>query len=79
MINLVEVTFLNQLVHTSTRGINILDLLLTTDSDLVDSWWKGEALANTDHSIIRVLINTKFEISQNKLDPRLQKKQTSRQ
>ena len=45
--------FLLQLVREPTRSEAILDLILTTDEDLVSNVRVGEHLGNSDHNIIR--------------------------
>lgn len=52
--NFVGDTFINKLANTPTRGNNIPDLVVPTDSDMTDPGDVGDALANSDYSIIRV-------------------------
>ena len=61
LIEFAEEAFLCQTVHTPTRGNNILDLVFTNDSDLIDTCEVGEPLANSDHNIIRIKLN--FQVS----------------
>ena len=48
-----EDNFLNQFVNDSTRGDNILDLVLSNSDHLVQELTVGEALGNSDHQIVR--------------------------
>ena len=51
-LNLVTDSFLTQRVSSSTRGSNILDLVLTTDPGMVEEVQVRENLANCDHNIL---------------------------
>lgn len=48
--------YLSQIVTEPTRGKNILDLVLVNDEQFVTDVNIGEGLANSDHSIIRLLL-----------------------
>ncbi len=52
LVNMVEDSFLSQLMTQPMRGNNILDLLLTTDTDLVSECKVGEILSGCDHHMI---------------------------
>ncbi len=49
LVDMVEYSFLSQLVTQPTKGNNILDLVLTTDTDLVSECEVGEILSGCDH------------------------------
>ncbi len=53
LINMVEDSFLTQVVIQPTRENNILDLVLESDPDLVRDCEVGEKLGGYDHNIIR--------------------------
>lgn len=50
--------FLTQMVHAPTRGQNTLDLIFTSDEDLITDVEVGECLANSDHHTVtcRVIV-----------------------
>ena len=54
-----------QIVNTPTREKNILDLILTTDNDMIHNCEVGEKLGTSDHHIIRFSINTTYETQEN--------------
>ncbi len=66
LIEMVEDSFLSQIVNQPTRGNNILDLLLTTDTDLITDCEVGEILSGCDHHMIRFRIRTKHQVTENK-------------
>ena len=49
----IEDEFLSQLIKEPTRGGNTLDLLLTSDKDLIDNLTVGECFGTSDHQIVR--------------------------
>ena len=51
-VNLVNDCFLTQHVKQPTRGANILDLVLTTEANMVDEIAIDSPLANSDHNIL---------------------------
>ena len=53
LLKLTEKAFLYQIVQTSIRGYNILDLIFTNDSDLIHACDVG----NSDHKIVRIKLN----------------------
>lgn len=44
--------FLTQMVRVATRGSNILDLIFTTDEDIIAEVEIGDSLANSDHCTV---------------------------
>ena len=62
---LIQDTFLTQLVLEPTRGENILDIVISSQKELVDNVKIFEPLRNSDHNQIRFDINVKSE-SKNK-------------
>ena len=54
--------FLHQHVHEPTRDNNILDLVISTDENLVNYLEIGEPLDTSDHNIIRGSINVSYII-----------------
>ncbi len=57
---------LSQLVTQPTRGNYILDLVLTTVTDLVSECEVGEILSGCDHHMIRLRISTNHQLAENK-------------
>ena len=61
---------LTQLVHSPTRGNNILDLVLTTNEDLIDNLVVNSEFSNSDHRAISFTLsftNQKQNISNQKI------------
>ncbi len=54
LIEMVEVSFISQIVTQPTRGNNMLDLELTTDTDLITDCEVGEILSGCDHHMISI-------------------------
>jgi hypothetical protein len=52
-LDLVQDCFWHQLVTSPTRGDNILDLILTSDEEMVDNVLVIESLSNSDHNMIK--------------------------
>ena len=52
LIEFVNDNFLTQMVRAPTRGNNTLDLVLTTDEDLVSDVSVGECLGSSDHNAV---------------------------
>jgi len=48
--------FLTQMVRSPTRGDNTLDLIFTTDEDLVSQVTVGECLGTSDHHVISFVV-----------------------
>ena len=67
LVDFSEEAFLHQAVDTPTRGNNILDLVFTNGSDLIDSCEVGEPLASSDHNIIRIKLNLQIKTRDNTL------------
>ncbi len=66
LVEMVEDSFLSQLVTQPRRRNNILDLVLTTDTDLVSECKLGESLSVCDHHMIRLRIRTNHHLAENK-------------
>ncbi len=64
LVEMVEDSFLSQLVTQPTRGNNIL--VLTTNTDLVSECEVGERLSGCDHHMIRLRIRTNHQLAENK-------------
>ena len=62
---LIQESFLTQHVLEPTRGENVLDIVLSSQKELVDIVKIHEPLGNTDHNQIHFDINVKSE-SKNK-------------
>ena len=56
LLEFVNDNFLTQWVREPTRGENILDLVLTTEDDIVSDLRVGEELGSSDHKIIRFVL-----------------------
>jgi hypothetical protein len=67
LLNFIQENFLYQKVKEATRNENILDLVLSTDDNLVADLSVGESLVNSDHNIIRFRLNMKTEIQSNEM------------
>ena len=69
-INKIHDMYLHQVTEEATRNKAILDLVLTSDVDLIEDLVVGEPLGNSDHNSIRLhlSINSKgFEVVRRKL------------
>ncbi len=66
LVYMVVYSFLSQLVIQPTRGNNILDLVLTTDTDLVSECEVGEILSGCVHHMIQLRIRTYHQLAENK-------------
>ncbi len=66
LLEMVEDSFISQIVIQPTRGNNILDLVLTTDTDLISNCEVCEILSGCDHHMIRFRIRTKHQLTENK-------------
>ena len=62
---IIQDNFLTQNVHEPTRGQNILDLVITTDENLVQNIQVGEHIATADHNVIRGEINIAKDLEEN--------------
>ena len=67
LLQLIEESFLYQIVMTPTRGNNILDLIFTNDSDIIHTCEVGESLCNSDHNIVRTELNLQIITKENML------------
>ena len=56
LLEFVSDNFLSQWVKEPTRGENILDLVLTTEDDIVSDLRVGEELGSSDHKMIRFVL-----------------------
>ncbi len=65
LVDILEDSFLSQLVTQPTRGNNILDLVLTTDTDLLSECEVGERLSGCDHHMIRLRLRTNHQLAEN--------------
>ena len=57
LLELMEDNFMSQVVSEPTREKNTLDLVLTTDNDMVSNCQVGEKLGTSDHHIIRFTLD----------------------
>ena len=55
-VDLVNENYLHQCVEAPTRGNNILDLILSTDDDLISDVFIGDCFSTSDHSYITCII-----------------------
>ena len=60
MIDLIHDNFLYQHIDEKTRDNNILDLVITSEQNLINYCEVGEHLSNCDHNIIRGCVNKSF-------------------
>ena len=56
--------FLTQMVRSPTRGSNILDLVFTTDEDLITQVSVGECLGSSDHNAVSFRVGVGVEQEQ---------------
>ena len=66
LIEMIEDTFLTQIVDQPTRENNILDLILVTDPDLISNCEVGEKVNGCDHHLIRFDVNIEQKLCENK-------------
>ena len=64
---LIQDSFLTQHVLEPTRGDNVLDIVLSSQKELVDNAKIHEPLGNSDHNQIHFDINIKSESKNKKL------------
>ena len=64
LLEFVRNEFLHQWVDKPTRGENILDIVLTTEDNLISNLTVGENLGKSDHRIIRFEINIPKQIEE---------------
>ena len=67
---LIQDSFLTKHVIEPTRGDNVLDIVLSSQKELVDNVKIHEPLGNSDHNQINVDINVKSESKNKKLPQR---------
>ena len=67
MIEFLEENFLSQMVSEPTRQNNILDLVITTQDNLVSNVKVGEHLSSCDHKLVRIDIRTQTSVTENKV------------
>ncbi len=65
LLEMLEGTFMTQIISQPTRENNILDLVFVTDPDLVREGRVGEILPGCDHHLIRLSIRTGHELIEN--------------
>ncbi len=65
LLEMLQDTFLTQIVTQPTRGNNLLDLGLVSDSDLTRDCQVGEKLNSCDHNLIPLKIRTDHELHEN--------------
>ncbi len=65
LINMVEDSFLTQVVTQPTTGSNIVDLVLVSDPDLVRNCEVGDRLGGSDHNIIRFNVCVQHKLDNN--------------
>lgn len=65
MIDFIENNYLHQCVMEPTRGRNILDLVITSQENLVSNITVGEHLGTCDHRLIRFDLNAKYSTTSN--------------
>ncbi len=65
LLEMLEDTFLTQIVTQPTRENNSLDLVLVSDSNLTRECQVGEKLDGCDHHLIRLKIRTDHELTEN--------------
>ena len=68
---LIQDNFFNQHVLEPTRGENVLDLVLSSRNELVDSVKIHEPLGNSDHNQINFDIKVKSEIKYKNIQEKL--------
>lgn len=61
LLDVIQDSFLKQLIRTPTREENILDLLLTNRDDIISNIEVGDSLGNSDHKEIRLILNGRIE------------------
>ena len=59
-LNYINKNLLYQHVDKATKGSNILDLIFSTEKDLITKFNIGENFGSSDHQIIRFNINTSY-------------------
>merc|ERR1711980_27813 len=67
LLKLMKKFYLSQFVSEPTLDNNILDIILASDPDLIDTCEVGEILSNSDHKIIRCKVNCEVDVKENTL------------
>ena len=52
LLDLLDESFLFQHVDKPTRGRNILDLIISTEEDMIDNFYTSNPIANSDHNVL---------------------------
>ncbi len=65
LLEMLEDTFMTQIITQPTRKNNILELVLVNNPDFVREGSVGEKLTGCDHHLIRVRIRTEQELLEN--------------
>ena len=66
-LNFLEDNFLEQIVDKPTRGNNTLDLILSSDTNLIDNFEVGEKFSTSDHQSLSLSINVNTIKSRNNI------------
>ena len=61
LVDFMHDNFLTQMVRHPTRGASILDLVFTTDTDLITEVEVGECLAGSDHHMVSCLVGVRSQ------------------
>ena len=69
-VDLIQDNFLTQHVHESTRGKNILDLVLSTEKNMVEDLQIIEHLSTGDHNMVEFNIVVAVELNNEKVTRR---------
>ena len=67
LLKLMKKLYLSQFVSEPTLDNNILDIILASDTDLINACEVGEILSNSDHKIIRCKVNCEVDVKENTL------------
>lgn len=67
LLKLMDKLYLSQYVKEPTLDNNVLDIVLTSDEELIHSCEVSETLGNSDHKIIRCKINCEIKVKENTL------------
>ncbi len=65
LLEMLEDTFMTQIISQLTRENNILDIVFVTEPDLIREGKVGEVLSGCDHHLIRFSIGTELELIEN--------------
>ncbi len=65
LLKVVKKLYLSQFVREPTLDNNVLDIVLASDAELINTCEVGEVLANSDHNIVRCEINCEVNIKEN--------------